>query len=66
MAFEIAALGLGAGALNGWAIWILPFAASLIVPGVAKFSSRGTTAVAVAFALMSAISATTLLPSALE
>lgn len=66
MAFEIAGLGLGAGALNGWAIWILPFVAALIVPGVAKFSSRGTSGVAVAFALMSAISAVTLLPSALE
>jgi NADH-quinone oxidoreductase subunit L len=66
MAFEIAGIGLGAGALNGWAIWILPFVAALIIPGVAKFSSRGTGGVAVAFALMSAISAVTLLPSALE
>jgi NADH-quinone oxidoreductase subunit L len=66
MALEIEGLSLGAGALNGWAIWILPFVASLIVPGVAKFSSRGTSAVAVGFALMSAISALTLLPSALE
>src|SRR3972149_471121 len=66
MAFEIAGLDLGTGALNGWAIWILPFIGALIIPGVAKFSSRGTGAVAVAFALMSAISAVTLLPSALE
>ncbi|HSB57091.1 MAG TPA: NADH-quinone oxidoreductase subunit L [Nitrosopumilaceae archaeon] len=66
MAFELAGLGLGDGALNGWAIWILPFVAALIVPGVAKFSSRATSGVAVAFALMSAISAVTLLPSALR
>ena len=65
MAFEFG-FGLVAGALNGWAIWILPFVAALIIPGVAKFSSRGTNAVAVAFALLSAISAATLLPSALE
>ena len=64
MALEIA--GLGDGALNGWAIWILPFIAALIVPGIGKFSSKGTSAVAVAFALMSAISAVMLLPSALE
>ena len=66
MAFEIAGLSLGAGGLNVWAIWILPFAASLIIPGVAKFSNRGATGIAVGFALMSAISALTLLPAALE
>ncbi len=66
MAFEIAGLGLGGGGLNVWAVWILPFAAALIIPGVAKFSKRGTDGVAVAFALMSALSAATLLPSALD
>jgi len=52
--------------LNVWAIWILPFIAALIIPGVAKISKRATGGVAVAFALASAISAATLLPLALN
>lgn len=66
MASEILGFGLEAGGMNAWAIWILPFIASLIIPGVAKFSKRATSGVAVGFALMSALSATTLLPAALE
>jgi len=66
MAIEFFGLSLEAGAMNVWAIWILPFFAALIIPGVAKFSKRGTDVVAVAFALMSAISASTLLPAALQ
>jgi len=57
--------GLSANALNAWAVWILPFVAAVVIPGVAKFSKRATNGVAVAFALASAISATTLLPLAL-
>ena len=57
--------GLSTSSLNGWAIWILPFIAAIIIPGVAKISKRATGWVAVAFALTSAISATTLLPLAL-
>src|SRR5581483_7170746 len=60
--FEI---GFGLGGLKVWAIWILPFIAAIIIPGVAKFSKRATGGVAVAFALASAISAATLLPLAL-
>ena len=66
MAVEVLGSSLEAGGLNVWAIWILPFIAALIIPGVAKFSKRGTNWVAVGFALMSAISAVTLLPAALE
>ena len=57
--------GLSASALNAWAVWILPFVAAVVIPGVAKFSKKATNGVAVAFALASAISATTLLPLAL-
>ena len=57
--------GLSANALNAWAVWILPFVAAVVIPGVAKFSKRATGVVAVAFALASAISAATLLPLAL-
>src|SRR5579885_2343407 len=60
--FEI---GFGLGGLKVWAIWILPFIAAIIIPGVAKFSKRATGGLAVAFALASAISAATLLPLAL-
>ena len=57
--------GLSANALNAWAVWILPFVAAVVIPGVAKFSKRVTGVVAIAFALASAISAATLLPLAL-
>src|SRR5438132_6874612 len=57
---------LSSSSLNVWAIWILPFIAALIIPGVAKISKRATGGVAVAFALASAISAATLLPLALN
>ncbi|HSD04590.1 MAG TPA: NADH-quinone oxidoreductase subunit L [Nitrosopumilaceae archaeon] len=66
MASEILGFGLEAGGMSAWAIWILPFIAALIIPGVAKFSKRATSGIAVGFALMSALSATTLLPAALE
>ena len=49
-----------------WLVWILPFAGALIIPGVAKFSGRGTTYLAVAFALASAGSAASLMPMAIE
>ena len=49
-----------------WLIWILPFAAAMIIPGVGKLSKHATGYVAVAFALMSALSAASLLPMALE
>ncbi|MFQ6024954.1 MAG: NADH-quinone oxidoreductase subunit L [Nitrosopumilaceae archaeon] len=58
--------GFEVDAMNAWLIWILPFAAALIIPGVAKFTRRGTNWVAIAFAAMSAISATTLLQGAIE
>ncbi len=51
--------------VTAWAIWILPFVAALIIPGVAKFTTRATNWVAIAFAAMSAISATTLLQGAI-
>jgi NADH-quinone oxidoreductase subunit L len=54
------------GAASAWLVWILPFAAALIIPGVGKLSKHATGYVAVAFALMSALSAVSLLPMALE
>ena len=54
------------GAASAWLVWILPFAAALIIPGVGKLSKHATGYVAVAFALMSALSAASLLPMALE
>jgi len=64
MAEEVSAVSeLG---LNAWMIWILPFIAALIIPAVGKSSKKFTGYVAVGFALMSAISALTLIPTALE
>ncbi len=66
MATESLGLPFEAGALSAWLVWILPFAAALIIPGVGKFSKHATGYVAVGFALMSALSAASLLPMALE
>ncbi len=54
------------GAIAAWLVWILPFAAALIMPGIGKLSKNATGFVAVGFALMSALSAVSLLPVALE
>ncbi|RNJ75957.1 MAG: NADH-quinone oxidoreductase subunit L [Nitrosopumilus sp. H8] len=52
--------------IGAWLVWILPFAAALIIPGVAKLSKHATGYVAVAFALMSSLSAASLIPAALQ
>lgn len=54
------------GGISAWLVWILPFVAALIVPAVGRVSKRATGGVAVGFALMSALSAATMLPGALE
>ena len=66
MATEAIGLPFDLGAYGAWLIWILPFVAALIIPAVGKGSKRATGYVAVAFALMSALSAASLLPAALE
>ena len=72
MATEL--MGFEIGATSAWLVWILPFAAALIIPGIAKLSKNGTSHlskhatgyIAVAFALMSTLSAASLIPIALE
>ncbi len=54
MAYDF--FGIPVTELNVWLIWILPFAAAMIIPAVGKFSKLTTGRVAVAFAAMSAIS----------
>ncbi|MBI3254915.1 MAG: hypothetical protein HYZ55_03360 [Nitrosarchaeum sp.] len=54
------------GAASAWLVWILPFIAALIMPGIGKISKHATGYAAVGFALMSAISAASLLQMALE
>ncbi|MGY5141025.1 MAG: NADH-quinone oxidoreductase subunit 5 family protein [Candidatus Nitrosopumilus sp. Bin_571-38] len=66
MATEAFGLPFEIGAASAWLVWILPFVAALIIPGVGKLSKHATGYVAVAFALMSALSAASLLPMALE
>ena len=63
MAYDF--FGIPVSELNVWLIWILPFAAALIIPAVGKFSKLTTGRVAIGFGAMSAISAATLLPMAL-
>ncbi len=72
MAIEL--MGFEIGATSAWLVWILPFAAALIIPGIAKLSKNGTGNfskhatgyVAIGFALMSTLSAASLIPIALE
>jgi NADH-quinone oxidoreductase subunit L len=66
MATEAFGLPFEVGTLSAWLVWILPFAAAMIIPGVGKLSKHATGYVAVAFALMSALSAATMIPVALE
>ncbi|MGH1521951.1 MAG: NADH-quinone oxidoreductase subunit L, partial [Nitrosopumilus sp.] len=66
MATEAVGLPFEVGAASAWLVWILPFAAALIMPGIGKLSKKTTGFVAVGFALMSALSAASMLPMALE
>ena len=66
MATELVGISYEMGVLASWLVWILPFAAAMIIPGVGRLSKHATGYVAVAFALMSALSALTLIPVALE
>ena len=66
MATEAIGLPFEATSLAAWLVWILPFAAAMIIPGVGKFSKQATGYVAVGFALMSGLSAASLLPLAVE
>lgn len=66
MATEMLGLPFEIGASSAWLVWILPFIAALIMPGIGKISKNVTGYIAVGFALMSAISAASLLPMALE
>ena len=59
-------MGFEIGTTSAWLVWILPFAAAMIIPGIGKLSKHATGYVAVAFALMSAVSAATMIPVALE
>ncbi len=66
MATDAMGIPLDLGAYSAWLVWILPFVAALIIPAVGKGSKHATGYVAVAFALMSALSAASMLPAALE
>ena len=66
MATETLGLPFEVGAASAWLVWILPFVAALIIPGIGKASKNATGYVAVGFALMSALSAASMVPMALE
>lgn len=59
-------LGFDSSGMYAWAVWIIPFVAALIMPAVGKGSKNISGYVAVGFSLMSALSAASLLPAALE
>jgi len=66
MVTEITGILFDATASAAWLVWILPFVAALIIPAVGKMSKKTTGYVAVGFALMSALSALSLLPVVME
>ena len=66
MATESVGLPFDVGATSAWLVWILPFIAALIMPAIGKLSKNVTGFVAVGFALMSALSAASMIPVALE
>jgi NADH-quinone oxidoreductase subunit L len=66
MATEAMGLPFEATSAAAWLVWILPFAAALIMPAVGKASKNFTGYVAVGFALMSALSAVSLIPVTFE
>jgi NADH-quinone oxidoreductase subunit L len=59
------AMGFEGLAINAWLVWLLPFAGAAVIAGVARAGHKVRDYVAVAFALASAISAATLIPTAL-
>ncbi len=66
MTTELFGIPFEASGLSAWAIWIIPFIAALIIPAIGKGSKQATGYVAVGFALMSALSAASLLPAAID
>ena len=66
MATESVGLPFDVDATSAWLVWILPFIAALIMPAIGKLSKNITGFVAVGFALMSALSAASMIPVALE
>lgn len=56
----------GFEAYSAWLVWILPFAAALLIPAVGRTSGRLTGYAAIGFALASALFAASLLPGALS
>ena len=66
MAAELTSVPFAGGPLLVWLVWALPFAAALIMPAIGKLSDKVIGYTAVGFALLSALSALSLLPLALE
>src|SRR5919205_4144882 len=62
----MATIGFEGTAINVWLVWLLPFAGAAIIAAAARAGHRARDYTAVGFALVSAISAATLIPLALE
>ncbi len=61
-----AIIGFQGMGINAWMVWILPFIGASLIPALAKAGNRVRNYAAIGFALVSAISAATLLPLAIE
>jgi NADH-quinone oxidoreductase subunit L len=62
----MATIGFEGIAINAWLVWLLPFVGAAVIAAVARAGHRARDYTAVGFALVSAISAATLMPLALE
>ncbi|MCH8833039.1 MAG: NADH-quinone oxidoreductase subunit L [Thaumarchaeota archaeon] len=58
-------VGFDVGTIAAWAVWIIPFVAALVVPGIGKGSKKASGYFAVGMALFSALFAAAMLPGAL-
>jgi len=60
------AMGFDIGSIAAWAVWVVPFIAALVAPGIGKGSKKTTGYFAVGMSLLSALFAASMLPEALE
>ncbi|HSB50224.1 MAG TPA: NADH-quinone oxidoreductase subunit L [Nitrosopumilaceae archaeon] len=60
------AMGFDIGSIAAWAVWVVPFIAALVAPGIGKGSKKTTGYFAVGMSLISALFAASMLPEALE
>ena len=60
------AMGFDIGSIAAWAVWVVPFIAALVAPGIGKGSKKTTGYFAVGMSLLSALFAASMLPEHLK